>query len=150
MTEITLQNGSLAIIDKENINWLSKYKWYLDKDGYVFCTRPTRRMHRLIIGANPGQLVDHINGNKIDNRKENLRICNYNQNAANRKKQKNNSSGFKGVDYFPYRTSYKKWRAGIRGDLIGYFENKIDAAKAYDKAALKIFGEFARLNFGEK
>lgn len=89
--------------------------------------------------------VDHINNNPLDNRKINLRICNRSQNLINRRLLGFNTSGFRGVSKFR-----NKWQAYINYDRkrihLGHFENKTDAAKAYNIAALKYHGEFVRLN----
>ena len=92
--------------------------------------------------------VDHINQNKLDNRKSNLRLCSHSQNGINKYKQSNNSSGFKGVCFNKRR---QKFMAFINKDkkrtYIGYFETAEEAGKAYDKKAKELFGEFACLNF---
>lgn len=102
-------------------------------------------MHREIVGTPEGMDTDHINGDKLDNRRSNLRICTHAQNGANRGPQKNGSSGYKGVSYH-----CKKWRVQIcingKTKRLGGFNSLLDAAKAYDKAARKYHGEFARTN----
>lgn len=147
--EIKIFGGEIALIDGEDYERISNYRWYLDKDGYAITTRPTRRMHRLIMNAEPGTMLDHINGEKRDNRKANLRFCTAQQNTINRKKLSRGTSGFIGVNFLKPRTSYKKWRAVICGELIGYFETPIEAAKVRDIEAFKRFGKFAVLNFPE-
>jgi len=101
-------------------------------------------MHRVVAGALPGQVVDHINGDTLDNRKSNLRICSISQNGANRGKNKDNTSGYKGVTF---HKGTKKWQAGIKIKgkyiYIGRFDDPALAASAYDKAAKEIHGEFA-------
>jgi hypothetical protein len=91
--------------------------------------------------------VDHINGNGLDNRKSNLRLCERHENALNRVINYNNVSGYKGVSWFK---PIKKWRAQIQYKKVVYylgcFNKRIDAAKAYNAAALKYHGEFANLN----
>jgi hypothetical protein len=107
-------------------------------------------MHRVIMNAPADRFVDHKHGEGLDNRKENLRIVTCAQNQYNRRKMttRQTSSKYKGV-YF--RKNYKKYCAQIRYKgkrmHLGYFDNETDAAKAYDEAAKKLFGEFARLNF---
>jgi len=91
-------------------------------------------------------VIDHINQNKLNNRRNNLRVCSRSENGANRSIPKTNTSGYKGV----YRIK-NKWMAqiGIKNKSIylGCFDEKVDAAIAYDTAATKAFGAFARLNF---
>jgi hypothetical protein len=91
--------------------------------------------------------IDHGNMNVLDNRKSNLRKCTIQQNACNREKPKHNTSGYKGVYW---EKGLKKWRSAIRLNNkkihIGCYEIKIEAAKAYNKKAKELFGEFARLN----
>lgn len=105
-------------------------------------------IHRLIMKVNNSKLsVDHINGNGLDNRKENLRICSHKENLRNSRKPKNNTSGYKGVSWDKSRN---RWKAYIIFDYkfkyLGRFKIKKDAALAYNKAAKDLFGEFAKLN----
>ena len=97
--------------------------------------------------AEPGQYVDHINGDRLDNRKENLRFCTLSQNSMNKRGRSSRTSKYKGVCYAKRRN---KWQASIRVDgkerFLGYFNNEEDAAKAYDEAALKFYKEFAKIN----
>ena len=108
-------------------------------------------MHRIILNAPKGTMVDHINGNGLDNRKENLRLCTTRENNANQKKNRNNSSGYKGV---AKASNCSKWRAYIRVDGVqrhlGNHNTPEEAARAYDAAAKKHFGEYAHLNFPDK
>ena len=103
-------------------------------------------MHRSILKADIGQIVDHVNGDGLDNQRENLRIADSFGNARNSRGWRLRSSPFKGV--YPVKG---KWRSIIRinnrARHLGYFDELEDAAKAYDEAALKEFGPFARLNF---
>lgn len=109
-------------------------------------------MHRLIMNTPDGMDTDHINRDKLDNRRENLRVCTTSQNTANSKKQSVNTSGFKGVFSIEgAKGNAKKWKSKIevKGSSIylGSFNTAQEAAKAYDNAAVKYFGEFAKLNF---
>ena len=107
------------------------------------------RMHRLIMRPSPGQIVDHINGDGLDNRRENLRLCNNTQNMQNARKKKGTISRYKGVR-FCRRVKEKQWRAGItvhgKNIYLGYYLTQEGAALAYNLAAEKHFGEFAKLN----
>ena len=105
-------------------------------------------MHRFIMKPKSNEYVDHINGDKLDNRKENLRICTKKENQRNQKVRKDNTSGYKGVALM----AGKYWRAyitsgGSRQKHLGNFKTKEEAARAYDEKAKEYFGEFARLNF---
>lgn len=150
MARIKLTQGKYALVDLEDVETLSKNKWSYDAHGGVARTGikgKTVLMHRLIMGAPHGVEVDHINLDTLDNRKENLRIATRSQNAANRRRQSNNTSGYKGVSWNKQR---KKWHAYIcvenKAITIGRFHSPKEAALAYNKAALTFFGEYARLN----
>ena len=103
-------------------------------------------MHREIINAPAGMQIDHINGNGLDNRKANLRLCNNAQNQQNRRKRSRATSLFKGVGWHDNR-----WRARITVNgkqiEIGRFKSEFLAAEAYDQKAIELFSEFANLNF---
>lgn len=156
MKRIQLTQNKYTIVDDENYEELSKYRWYLNTFGYVRRWRPTIErqakpgsreifLHRHLIDVPKGYVIDHINGDKLDNRRCNLRVCTPHQNRMNRQSQKNNTSGYKGVFWNKQRN---KWSAKINFNhkqiYTGYFDNKEDAAKAYERAARKYFGEFAR------
>jgi hypothetical protein len=106
-------------------------------------------MHRFLTGALPGQVVDHINGDGLDNRRCNLRVCTHKQNVRNARPYKGKkTSKFRGV-YFSAPTQKFKAQimcSGVKINL-GSFESEKSAAEAYDEAASKLFGEYARLNF---
>jgi hypothetical protein len=153
---IPLDKGKETIVDDEDYEYLNQWKWYCSTAGYA--NRATVRdknykqkkilIHRVIMKAPKNLQVDHINGNRLDNRKENLRIVTKQQNHMNRRKlDLKKSSKFKGVSYYSLS---KKWVATIyfknKRFHLGYFDNEIDAAKEYNTAAKKIHGEYARLN----
>ncbi|MBL0320720.1 MAG: HNH endonuclease [Alphaproteobacteria bacterium] len=148
---IPLTQGKFALVDDEDFKKLNKYKWHLNNIYAERTTWPEHKhvyMHRYIMTAKAGQEVDHINGNKLDNRKENLRLASHSQNCKNQAKPKNNTSGYKGVTK---NKAGNNWIAQIKTNgkhlSLGRFENIQDAARAYDNAARKYFGEFAKLNF---
>ena len=103
-------------------------------------------MHRLLLKCE-GKIIDHISGDGLDNRRSNIRCCTKSENPINRRININNNSGYKGVSWFKV---VKKWRAQIQYKKIVYhlgtYDKRIDAAKAYNKAAIKFHGEFAKLN----
>lgn len=155
MKKIKLAHSNkVAIIDDGDFDLVSRYKWHLssNKNGARTSVRTqglckVMYMHRLIMGNPIRGEVDHVNHDKLDNRKSNLRICTHSQNQWNYSKPRNNTSGFKGVYWHNYG---KKWAAQIKvfGKRLhlGLFNSKIKAKIAYNKAALKYFKEFALLN----
>lgn len=157
--EIPLTRGLVALVDAADFDWLSQWKWSVSGSGkyaeraVVIAARPalrtrTIKMHRLIIGALPGQFVDHANMNGLDNRRANLRACTPMQNSYNRG-PRGGVSPFKGV----YLHLGRQWRSTIKADgrvrHLGLFATQEEAARAYDAAATVLHGEFARLNFPE-
>jgi hypothetical protein len=155
MKEIRLTRGLVAIVDDEDYESLSAYRWYAKRTGgrapkdYACRSMggprgPRVLMHRTIINAPAGMDVDHINGDALDNRRCNLRVATRSQNLQNRPKQKNNSSGYKGVS--KYRTG--RWMASIRVNgtckYLGYHSTPEAAHAAYCAAAKELHGEFAR------
>lgn len=150
--------GKRALVDSEDFKHLNQWKWHVNASGgyvvrgeHINGIYKSIRMHRLIMNTPKELQVDHINGNKIDNRKINLRNCNNQQNASNIPKRTLNKSGYKGVCYFSHGKRIKRWLARIKVNYktyrLGYFLTKEQAALAYDDAAKKHFGEFAKLNF---
>ena len=163
MRFIPLTQGKSAWLDDEDFERINTHKWGAQKtkegDYYAIrtiCHKDGRHermyMHREIMGAGADQEVDHRNGNKLDNRKANLRIATAGQNQWNKGKNSNNSTGYKGVFYDPSpnhngRPFYARLKRNNKRMRLGYFSTPEEAAKAYDKAALQNDGEFVYLNF---
>jgi hypothetical protein len=150
--EIVLARGRGAVIvDPADYTWLSQYNWCLHSKGYAVGYVDTQKvfMHRLILSPPAELQVDHINGNKLDNRRANLRITDSTGNNRNAGKRRTGTSQYKGVRW---HQGINKWFAEIavaKGNRkhLGCFSNELDAARAYDAAAREHHGEFARLNF---
>lgn len=128
-----------ALVDKEDYDELSKYKWCFTNGGYPHATinGKTIKMHIYIKGKAPkGHMIDHINRNKLDNRRSNLEFKTFSQNAQNKQKAPNSSSSYVGVHWDNYKN---KWRTCIsvqrKTKNLGCFDNEIDAAIKYDMAA---------------
>lgn len=138
----------IVLLDAENVDLVSSYQWAVGIHGYVTSGAGKRQilLHRLVAGAGNGCIVDHVNRNKLDNRRSNLRICTCQQNMFNREQQANNQSGYKGV----CQTKDGLWQAQIqycgRAVYLGRFGDALSAAMAYDMAAKRLFGEYAFLN----
>lgn len=148
MKKILLNNNKFVLIDNEDFEIISSFKWYYHTTGYARTSTPKKiYMHRLILKANKKEQVDHINGDRLDNRRMNLRLCTEQQNHFNITKHKDNKSGFKGISW---DSSRSLWVAHIQANKklthIGRFANKLDAIKAYNSFAKELHGEFAKLN----
>lgn len=146
MKKIETGGARFALVDDEDFKLLKRRKWFLSNHGYAASGREF--MHRLVMGAKRGEEVDHINGDTLDNRKVNLRLVTHQQNIQNRKVNKNNKLGYKGVYQ---HTQNGNFIAQIQTPQrkrkhLGVFATPEDAAFAYNVAAIKLFGEFARLN----
>ncbi len=154
MKKISLTQSKFAMVDDEDYELVSKYKWIVKKDRYTFYAYSRFNcsyiaMHRLIMQAKKGQILDHINRKGLDNRKFNLSFVNGSQNRQNSKSHCG-SSKFKGVSW---KKRNNRWESYIKinGNTIhlGHFKNEVDAAIAYDKKAIELFDEFARTNILE-
>ena len=148
------KRGGHAIVSPEDYDELSKYKWWMDDLGYVAgkFNRKNIRMHRYIMEANEGDIIDHINGIRHDNRRENLRFSTTIKNAQNSKKQENTSSKYKGVYY---NKSQKKFIGGLTNNgvriYVGRYDNEVSAAEAVDMYWVHHpNNEHIKLNFSEK
>lgn len=153
MKQIPLTQGKFSIVDDEAFDKLNEFRWHLNAHGYaqrnVGSSTGTKRsivlMHRIVVGASTGEEVDHINMDRIDNRISNLRVATKQQNLFNRSKNRNNTSGHKGV---VWHKAACKWMATInvmyKQIYLGLFDDINEAALAYQTAAKKYHGEFAR------
>jgi hypothetical protein len=149
---IPLDDGHYAIVDAADYEWLRQYNWHF-LNGYA--ARRTKGktiyMHQQIMQPPEGMAVDHHNRNKLDNRRSNLRVCTNSENKRNQGKKSGSFSPFKGVGYSKSR---HKWFARLHFEgkaiWLGYCEDEIAAARAYDRAAVAYFREFAHLNFPEE
>lgn len=154
MKEIALTQGQVALVDDEDFEWLSQWKWSAGRQGKdrwraVRGEGPRGKcklilMARQIMDAQPGKEVDHRNRNPLDNQRRNLRIATRAEQCLNRRANVAGASKYKGVHI---QTGTTKWRVAFREKYIGLFESEVEAAKAYDRAALKFNPDFARLNF---
>jgi len=156
MKKIPVGKNQYATVDDDDYEWLSSWSWHLSQQGYavrkVYINGRKAgsyqvSMHRLIMG-NPEVLhTDHINGDILDNRRSNLRVCEGSDNSKNRKRYSSNTSGYKGVHL---HTKLKRWvaRISVGGKRIhlGLFDTPKAAGLAYNEAAKKYHGVYARLN----
>lgn len=146
-----------AIIDIDDASLVLCHRWHLNNFGYAVRHASSQRrgsepskiyLHRFLMDAPKGCLVDHANGDRLDNRRSNLRVASKAQNAANSRLSTKNTSGFRGVYWDRSRC---KWHGQItiagKVTFLGYFQTAIEGAMAYDRAARIVHGAFARLNF---
>lgn len=164
--EIPLTQGKVAIVDDADYEWLNQLTWRLDRQGYAVRSVRSKKgsvqpqyMHRIVLQEphdgvsgqiHPKCIVDHADGNPLNNQRSNLRICSPAESNQNRGRHSHKTSSvYKGV-FREKKQISKPWRTliAIDGKLthIGYFATEIEAAKAYNDAAIKHHGEFARLN----
>ena len=159
---IKLTRGKYAIVNVEDFEWLNQYKWHCSYHGYAKRavykrTGKGRRqveiyMHKLLCPVPDGMIVDHINRNSLDNRRENLRAATQKQNVWNRKFiRKRGKTRYNGIRWDKNK---EKWQVRLtingRRKSFGYYADEIEAAKVYDRVAKKYRGEYACLNFPKK
>ena len=153
MKEIILTQNQVALVDDADYEWLNKGKWYAQRSRQTFYAKRListgyKAMHRVILGLKPGdkRQCDHIDGDGLNNQRSNLRVCTHGQNQHNRRSY-GGTSKYKGVCF---ERSHRKWGAYIyvnkKNIRLGSFDLESDAARCYDGAALKYFGEFALTN----
>lgn len=154
-------SDKVAIVDDEDyekvVEAIGRSKWYVHNNNsakdYAMSGDRRKSIHRVVMDAPKGMDVDHANGNPLDNRKSNLRICTRSQNSQNKKLRRDSKSGFKGV----VKRGKNSWHAYIgdpntaypkkRHIRLGAYKTPEEAARAYDKKAIEFFGEFAYINF---
>jgi hypothetical protein len=151
--EIILTQGKVALVDDEDYDYLNQWKWHILSKRYAGTNMKINGksksiyLHRFIMKVSKDMQVDHIDNDKLNNVKTNLRICTHTQNMINRPVRSNSKSGFKGVIFYD---KLKKYIARIKFNkeikYLGSFNDPIDAARAYNAAALKYHGEFAHIN----
>jgi len=156
MANIITSKGHVITVDDDDYELLNTFKWHIDADGYFQAHTPMVngkrkhvKIHRFITNAPTGMVVDHINHDKSDNRKANLRVCTHTENVRNMQTRKQ-LNGIKGVYFTPNEKRKKKYLVCIRVDgrqkNIGRFLTQEEAANAYDIAAKLHYGEFACTN----
>lgn len=156
MKQISLTQGKVTLVDDEDFDFLNRFKWNYQSKGYahrlvneIGKTHKTRKvihvyMHRFLMNPRKGMVVDHMDGNTLNNQKSNLRICHHKNNIRNRTKlNKNNTSGFRGVSL-----KYEgKWAASIKLNYkvthLGYFPSKELAYERYAREAKKHYGKYS-------
>jgi hypothetical protein len=155
MTQLDIAGGRVVLLSPEDIDRVAAHHWHgVPARNTVYAryqdsSKKVTLMHRLILDAGPGQIVDHINGDGLDNRRENLRLVTAAQNNHNRRPQ--GALPFKGVYKAKGRTRYRaSMTIGDRRLNLGSYSTAEEAARAYDAAAVSAFGEFAWLNFPEE
>lgn len=152
--EIKLTKGKVTIVDIEDFDHLNGFNWHIcTKDTREYAQRSVKNprnnisMHRYIMNAKKGEYVDHINGDTLDNRRKNLRLCSNQQNSFNQKKKKNCKSKYKGVKK---NNKCNTWTARITFNRVeiylGSYKTEELAAIVYNEKAKELFGEFAKLN----
>ena len=150
MRKIELTKGQFTLVDDNDFEWLNQFKWSCQKGNKYAARRTNNRiiyMHRFIVNCPEKKEVDHINGNGLDNQRNNLRIVTSHQNHFNHKLIKTNKTGYHGVYW---DKQMEKWGVGIsiqgKHKALGYYNNIKEAASTYNKAAILYRGDFARLN----
>jgi hypothetical protein len=149
-TEIPLTRGLVAVVDDADAEVLSQFSWFARPGRSIMYAgrrngRGLEYMHRFLLDPGPGVFVDHVDGDGLNNRRSNIRVCDLQGNARNRRKLAPTSSRFKGVHF-----AQGSWVVGIKVDgeqiNLGRFQSEVQAALQYDRAARLMFGKFAKTN----
>jgi hypothetical protein len=153
--EVPVAGGFVALVDEEDYPLVSGRDWFVrERAGCRYAVSKGVLMHRLILNAKRGQIVDHASGDGLDNRRENIRICTHAQNMQNRRKSATATvTKYKGVSVLssrarrarPYQAEIEAFGERV---FLGSFLTAEKAAKAYDRAARIFHGKFARTNAG--
>lgn len=153
---IPLTRDLFATVDAEDLPLVQSYRWWAKQNGNTFYAaadvslgrhqRERLLMHRVILGASPGESVDHIDGDGLNNCRANLRLATKSQNMMNARVRRDSTSGYRGVSYCRYTG---RWQANIKKNgkrtFLGRFDTPEQAAEAYRQAADRLFGEYRRI-----
>lgn len=148
---IPLTQGKFALVDEGDFEYLSQLKWWIAKGGYAISWDRVRKktvlMHRLLLDCPKNLYVDHINGDKLDNRRSNIRVATKADNNRNVGRRSNNKSGYKGV-YLDRQRGLFVADIRFRGKTLhlGRYRTILEAARVYNRKSLELFGEFSRPN----
>lgn len=156
---IPLTQRKVATIDAADYERVSQFKWCADRVGLQWYAQRraygrTIRLHQFIMNPAKGMVVDHANGNGLDNRRENLRVCTKLENAWNKKRRKQQDAGSQFIGVYPCQRPAGKWCIKIQCDgevtNLGSFDTPEEAARVRDRKAVEFFGDYAILNFPEE
>jgi hypothetical protein len=145
MRELISKQGDVIKVSNEDFDWLSEFDWNVyDRYAESVIGGATVKMHRLILNANELSHVDHIDGDSLNNQRDNLRLCNRFQNQQNRKLNKNSTTGYKGVKLMPNGKFRARVQAFGKRYSLGCFDSAEDAAEARKNKAKELHNEFYR------